>query len=78
MSKNFDWYTFRNETAAKILAARCSNPNFSIDSSSPFAISSAVDVADQLVYYLMQKEDKINKLTEEYNTQKKNKKATGI
>lgn len=78
MPKNFDWYTFRNETAAKIVAARCSNPNFSVDSSSAHGISNAVDMADELVYYLMHKEEKINRLTEEYNTKKKNKKATGI
>ena len=78
MPKNFDWYAFRNETAAKILAARCSNANWQIDESCTYGISQAVDMADQLVYYLMHKEEKINRLTEEYNTQKKNKKATGI
>ena len=78
MPKNFDWYAFRNETAAKILAARCSNANWQIDESSIHGISQAVNMADELVYYLMHKEEKINRLTEEYNTQKKNKKATGI
>lgn len=77
MTKNkvFDWYTFRNETAAKIIAARCANTCWSMTRGSTSGISEAVDIADELVRILMHKENEINTLIEQYDDEKKGKTA---
>ena len=72
MTKKFDWFAFRNETAANILA-RMRTDNRSCYSSTDSMVNEAVAVADTLTIMLMDTEDKLLKKIDEYEQKKKSR-----
>jgi hypothetical protein len=69
--KPFDWFAFRNETAAKICANLRVSDYYKYDSGAQIA-RTAVELADELTFQLMGS-NHILKLIEEYVQKKKSR-----
>jgi hypothetical protein len=71
-NKKYDWFAFRNETAARIIA-RMKTDHHSYYSSINSMVSDAVSVADALTLMLMETEDKLLTKIEEHEQKKKSR-----
>ena len=72
MTKNFNWFAFRNETAARIIARMATNHQ-GFYSSTVSMVNEAVAVADTLTLMLMDTEDKLANKIDEYEQKKKSR-----
>jgi hypothetical protein len=69
--KPFDWFAFRNETAARLCATMRASERYKYDSYSTI-VKEAVEIADELTFQLMGS-NHILQVIEEYGQKKKSR-----